>query len=186
MYKRYFRWNDASCNGIAPEWVEMTGREFYLFTKSPDSKGRYFIELDEEDMEPIVIEATVEKYIEWRKELRRRTLLTKSKVGFTTISLFGCEFDADGNGEEHIPDNTEDTEGTAMRNLQEEALHRALSLLSPEERSLMDELFLSNARKSMRELAAIEELSHVAISKRSRKIIRKLKFLVSNSGKKRQ
>ena len=186
MYKRYFRWKDANCHGIAPEWVEMTGREFFLFTKSPESKGRYFIEMDEEDMEPIVIEATTEKYIEWRKELRRRARLSKSKIGFTTISLFGCEFDTDGNGEEHIPDDTQDTEGAAMCSLQEEALHSALSLLLPEERSLLNELFLSDARKTMRELAAIEELSHVAISKRSKKILKKLNFLVSNSRKKRQ
>ena len=98
MYKRYFRWKDANCNGIAPEWIEMTGKEFFLFTKSPESKGRYFIEMNEAGMEPIVIEATVDKYIEWRKQMRRRSRLVKSQIGFTTISLYDYEFDTDGNG----------------------------------------------------------------------------------------
>ena len=47
MKKQYFVWKDPNCNGINPEWLEMTPREFYLFRKEPQNRTRLFVTLDD-------------------------------------------------------------------------------------------------------------------------------------------
>lgn len=46
MSNKYFIWKDEKCKGINPEWLEISGREFYsLLKESP--KKRYFEKIDE-------------------------------------------------------------------------------------------------------------------------------------------
>ena len=43
MTKKYFIWKDSECNGMNPEWIELTGEEFYKFINTPQNSGRKFI-----------------------------------------------------------------------------------------------------------------------------------------------
>ena len=45
--KRYFAWKDAGCNGIDPEWIEISGEEFALLKK--ENPQRRFIPSYNED-----------------------------------------------------------------------------------------------------------------------------------------
>ena len=64
MKKLFFRWKDESCNGVKPEWVEMTGKEFIEFKRNPENKHRKFAEYIDEYQESatIVMEVTQDTY----------------------------------------------------------------------------------------------------------------------------
>lgn len=70
MKKFYYRWKDESCNGVNPEWVEMTGKEFIDFRRNPKNKHRRFVRyIDDYSEAPIIIlETTKQKYDEWNRE----------------------------------------------------------------------------------------------------------------------
>ena len=63
MARRYFRKKGPAAQESNPEWIEMSGQEFYQFITSPAGRGCFFI-----DMEDVVIEAPREIYEEWRRE----------------------------------------------------------------------------------------------------------------------
>jgi DNA repair ATPase RecN len=90
MKKLYFRWKDEFCNGINPELIEMTGKEFLEFKRKPENKHRKFIEcIDEYSETPtVVIEATQEKYDEWhREEKRKRRKKEEKKRRYKLVSM---------------------------------------------------------------------------------------------------
>lgn len=80
MAKRFFVWADANCNGQNIEWIELTGKEFYLFISDPINKGRHIIKLTDtcfyED-DDIYIEATKEEYIKWEKEYKHSLYINR-------------------------------------------------------------------------------------------------------------
>lgn len=48
MSKKYYLvWKDATCNGVNPEWIFMTGKDFYKFIKKTENKNRNFMTLDD-------------------------------------------------------------------------------------------------------------------------------------------
>ena len=70
MSYKYLVWKDASCNGQNIEWIDMNGNDFFHFLNSNESKGRYFVLLDNDvclDDDVIFIEATEDQYNEWYK-----------------------------------------------------------------------------------------------------------------------
>lgn len=76
-------------------------------------------------------------------------------------------------GEESIS-----TEDQAIRNMEIQQLHKALSLLSDDEWYLMEQLFFQE--RTERELAAQFNLSQKAINKRRQRILEKLRGLLKN------
>ena len=43
MARRYFRKKDPAAQESTPEWIEMSGQEFYRFITSPAGRGCFFI-----------------------------------------------------------------------------------------------------------------------------------------------
>lgn len=76
-------------------------------------------------------------------------------------------------GEESIS-----TEDQAIRNMEIQQLHKALSLLSDDEWYLMEQLYFQE--RTERELAAQFNLSQKAINKRRQRILEKLRGLLKN------
>lgn len=61
MSKKYFIWKDHSCNGVNPEWIELSGSEFYQFINKPENKTRRFEVLDNricDDADVLTFEVT--------------------------------------------------------------------------------------------------------------------------------
>ena len=46
MIKKYFIWKNPECNGINPEYVEVSGKKYYEIIKA-DERKRYFKQIDE-------------------------------------------------------------------------------------------------------------------------------------------
>ena len=69
-------------------------------------------------------------------------------------------------------------ESVVLHKLEVDRLHTALSLLTPEERALIQALFFEERSES--ELAAALGISQPAVYKRKMKILKKLKLLLES------
>lgn len=76
-----------------------------------------------------------------------------------------------------LAENTESVEETAIRNIQYQQLHKALSLLSDDERNLIEQLFFEE--RTEREVAVEYQLSQNAINKRRKQILARLRSLLA-------
>ena len=72
--------------------------------------------------------------------------------------------------------NEESVENTVLHKLEVDKLHTALSLLTPEERALIQALFFDERKES--ELAVELGISQPAVYKRKMKILKKLKIFL--------
>jgi hypothetical protein len=43
MANMFFVWKDPNCNGVNPEWIQMTGKQFHEFITRPENQKRKFI-----------------------------------------------------------------------------------------------------------------------------------------------
>ena len=77
-----------------------------------------------------------------------------------------------------FPDEQESVESMVLHKLEVDKLHTALSLLTPEERALIQALFFEERSES--ELAAALGISQPAVYKRKMKILKKLKLLLES------
>ena len=75
-----------------------------------------------------------------------------------------------------FPDEQESVESMVLHKLEVDKLHTALSLLTPEERALIQALFFEERSES--ELAAALGISQPAVYKRKMKILKKLKIFL--------
>ena len=75
-----------------------------------------------------------------------------------------------------ISDEQESVESVVLHKLEVDRLHTALSLLTPEERALIQSLFFDERKES--ELAVELGISQPAVYKRKMKILKKLKIFL--------
>lgn len=76
---------DPSCRKRDIERIKMSGREFYQFIKSPESQGRYFI-----DMGDVILEASQEDARAYKTEQDRRyyiRALERDEAQYPSIPL---------------------------------------------------------------------------------------------------
>lgn len=171
MYKKFYVKRNPNAHKDAIEWIEMTGREFYKFIKSPENKGRYFI-----DFEDYMMESSKSDYVKWRKEKDHADYLREQEEGWTTISLYSTDITESANGEDVIADEEIDVQSQVLNKLEQESLRMALGQLDDDSYQLMDILYLSEKPKSQHELAAERGVSQKAIWNRAKKIQKNLKF----------
>jgi hypothetical protein len=86
----YLVWKNPNCNGNNPEWMQISGREFYALVNTSAGKKRHFIKLrkaSENDVD-IVLEATATEYVNWRKEKDHADYLAECEAesGYQTLS----------------------------------------------------------------------------------------------------
>lgn len=184
MKKLYFRWKDEACNGVNPEWVEMTGKEFLEFKRRPENKHRKFIEhIDEyQETSTIVIETTQEKYRQWHSEdvSRKRKRDENRKLGYIELSM-----DEEINSihaeemtlHDVIADDSVDIAKEVLKHCEINRLKEVLKMLSTEEMELINALYLSKTSLTVRAYAEQLGMSHVAVLKRKKAVFEKIKKL---------
>ena len=160
MSKQYFVWKDPNCNGINPEWIEMTPKEFYLFRKKPKNRSRLFVILDDggcDEAGVLIMEASKECYDAWRKEYRAALRRKKHNDAFGAVilsldALLGT--DDDLLCHDVVPADQESVESQVEHQLDLERLRTFLNTLSDEEMEIINALFLCNPDElSEREIA---------------------------------
>ena len=172
MTRRYFRKKDPETQQAKPEWIEMSGQEFYRFITSPAGRGCFFI-----DMEDVVIEAPKEAYEEWRRERSRKNYRQNqaSKIGVKVLSLNSDEISEKGSGEDVIPDETVYVEEDAILSSEIHDLHAALSQLDPTSYQIIYSYYLAEEHKTESQIAEELGVSQSAVHKQKKKKLKNLK-----------
>lgn len=182
MENKYFVWKDRNCNGINPEWRELTPREYYAFVTAPENKGRFFIDFNAdctEETSVLMLEVTAEEYADWdrrrhrfdyrqemEKEFEDSFVSLDQEVPCTEGMLF----------HDVVADLDINTEGDALHQVELSFLRTDLTTLTDVERELIDALYFHNPDAlGERTVAKKMGLPLMTFNCRKRKIFEKLK-----------
>lgn len=182
MKKLFFRWKDENCNGINPEWVEMTGKEFIEFKRKTENKHRKFAEYIDENQETatIVMEVTQDSYNRWHCEdvVRRRKRTEKNEAGYKEISMdeeiCGQNIE-DLTLHDVVADESVDVEQDVIKHCEINQLREVLKKLTPEEMELIEALYLSENPMTERDYAEKLGLCRSGLHKRKIMVLKKIK-----------
>ena len=176
----YHVWKNGVYNGENTDWEQLSGKEFFALVSSPESKGRYFVFMDnngDKELNEYYLEATREKYLEWKREnmAKIRKLQEKYKNPIEFISFDTVLYEDDDGNPVTLADVIPDPESDRML----ENLRVALLCLTKEERELIDLLFLKN-KTHLREcqIADVLGMYPMELSRRKKKIFQKLRELM--------
>lgn len=170
MLNKFYIWKNADCNGVNPEWSELSGKEFYKFINNPENVQRKFIQeyFDEENkvLGYYRVEVNEEQYRKWRALQKRKersedvliankkkhNLLEKDEtVKKAKIIPCAVSFDEplseDENTSYHeiVPDDNENGYERVERKMLINKLHKILETLSGEEQEILNFLYFDNS-----------------------------------------
>ena len=175
LAKRFYRKKDPNCETSKTELIEMSGSEFYQFIRTPESKGRFFI-----DMDDVVLETTESEARKYKAEKSRRYYIQMKKGDLSILSIYTIEEEDGCNGEEVIKDDTEDVEAKAILNTEIKSLQKALAQLDMESYRLIYALYLAKKRESLRQLSQETGIPVMTLQDRKKKILATLKQKLNN------
>lgn len=180
MAKQYFVWKDPNCNGINPEWVQLSGREFYMFANAKENRGRYFVTLDDggcEEANILVLEATNAVYKNWHTENKAATRLRKKNAPYEGLTISLDELNPsyeDMTYHETIAMDQPEVADIVIHGCNLNQLHHFLASLSDEEMELINALYLKNQEnRSERAIAKEMGIAHMTLVNRRKKIFKK-------------
>jgi len=177
MKTTYLIWKSSPNEGVAPDWQEITGKEFLALVRSPQGKGRHFIKLPSTDPDgkdgAVVMETTRANYLDWKREKNRADYLRTCGKDTTVVSYHAMESD-DGEyfGEELLPDYDSDAENKYIKVYR---LEMALAVLTDEERQLVEHLYLSDKQGTIRSYEALTGIPKSTVNRRQKAVLEKLK-----------
>ena len=181
MKTTYFVWKDPFCNGINPEWQELTGQEFLAFIRLDENKKRRFIKLysaseDSSDGD-IMIEATSEEYKKWRKDKDHNDWVRESNAekGYQIVSYHAMEAEDGCFGEELLRDEDCDIEADCFKGFEIEVVRAAVASLSDEERRMVEYFFMSKNPGTVRGCEELTGIPKSTVSRKQIALISKLK-----------
>lgn len=200
MSNKFFVWKKPICDGIDPEWIEITGKEFYMLIDNPENAQRRFIKeyFDPENKQLgfFVLESTKEnfnKHEATRKKrersedvlnanMKRHRLSEKVRVdeyqlnSIPTVVSFDAPVTEDEELSYHdiVPD-VGDNEEKIVEKLLIDDIYQQTRGYSESERQLLDEQYFNNtANKSEREIAKMLNIPTSTYNRKKEKIIKKL------------
>lgn len=187
MSKKYYLvWKDANCNGVNPEWISMSGKDFYKFIKNPENKNRYFMTLDDrvcKDADIITMECTRESYKEWRIQKNHEDYLDRYEQEREFISINSYIPDSESmTYEEVIADESVDIEEDLMRVVKNQLLKEFFEGLSEKEKNLINILFIENDGKNEFEIAKEKGIAQQTLNNRKLALRKKLKNFLGKNG----
>ena len=114
MTNMFFVWKDPNCNGVNPEWIQMTGTEFHEFITRPENKKRKiikeYVDPDNKRLGFYRFEVTPEEYRKWDAK-RKRDLRARQNDMLNLPRISAAEDDECSTQEEYgIIDNSEEDE----------------------------------------------------------------------------
>lgn len=189
--KRYFVWKDANCNGINPEWLEISGEEFSKLKK--ENPQRRFIpsynEDDPEDGDCFLYEATQKAFRDWNREhmryVRHNALLYK-KYKVVSFDDLVDENDEEGlTWADIIPDTSEEDAESHEAWLEWHdkaiaALREALTELKLKELETVNLIFLDNPEKKSEVVLSKEKnIPQQTLNYRKNAVLKKLRRIMA-------
>ena len=183
---RYFLWKDPHCKGINPEWIEMSKDEYIAFINVEDKHQRKLnrrrrFEITEDDWDgnrTSAFEVTLQRYREWDAEKHREAYQKQieEEEGITFVSLDAPLYNDDGEDftlYDIIPSDYGVDHATEELI---EKLYKALDALTPDERKIIDMIYLDNhEKKSVAKIAKEIGIKQQTLNYRKNVILKKLR-----------
>ncbi len=140
MSKQYLIWKDRNCNGINPEWISLTGKEYFEFLHKEENKGRFFIKIPSlgDGDDTITIETTKEKHDKAEADRKEEARKLEYKKKFVTFSFDVTDEANDLMIYELLGNMQDDLEETMEKTILLEKLPKALESLTDKEREIID------------------------------------------------
>ena len=140
MANKYYIWKDPDCKGTNPNWIEISGTQFYALGKDKTQK-RYFKRIDdgvEDGADVLIMETTYEEYKDWHKkqESKRRKKKSQEKYKPQFISLDELTPDSEFTYSEVIPDTSVNVEDEVLTNIENAMLREIIASWSDEEKQI--------------------------------------------------
>lgn len=176
MGTKYLIWKDKNCQGVDPEWLFLSGKEFFDFIKSEQSIGRFFFKqpaLDVDD-DNIVIECTKEQYKAMKKEKRRAEYLLEQQRIYETVSVYSFEDEDNVSLYDKQASNDKSVEELIETIIMSERLREIFNFLSSEENELI-KLYYFSDNSTERSIADKMGISQQLLNQKKKSIIFKLK-----------
>ena len=181
MKTTYLIWKNPSCNGVNPDWQEITGQEFYALVNSPEAKSRYFIKHDSADADSndgvIYMESTKTEYDKWRIEKNHSDYIRRQQheSGYQVISYHAMESEDNYSGEELIEDTGTNIEADYFKSVDKELLREMLSQLSEDEYRLLEYFYMSDGKRTLHGYSALTKTPFTTIQSRKIALLKKIK-----------
>ena len=176
MGTKYLIWKDKDCQGVNPEWLFLSGKEFFDFIKSEQSKGRYFIKqpaLDDDD-DTIIIEGTKEQYLKAEIERKHHKYLMEQSAKYETVSAYSYT-DEDGcNIYDKVPSKDILPEDCVISTLMLNRLKEIIEFLTPEEVEIVKMYFFTD-EATERSIANNSGILQQTLHKRKKNVLIKMK-----------
>ncbi|MBR6647186.1 MAG: sigma-70 family RNA polymerase sigma factor [Clostridia bacterium] len=171
MSKIYFVMNNR--NDISKGYKEVTEEFVKNYIASfPKEERAYFINLGY-----AIMETDEESYRSFYSDYERQKYLNKLDIKNGLLSYDALD-SGENQGAEIVADNSEPFEEKVLRNLMIDKLPEAFSVLSDNEKKLIEQIYFEHF--SERELAEVYGVSNIAIHKRKKRILQKLKNFFEN------
>ena len=180
MAKQFLVWKDKACNGVNPEWLSLTGKEFYEFIQKEENKGRFFIKLKSfgDGDDEIIIESTEEQFLMEKSKQNRSYYLQQQNTGYKTISAFEEDDDELNEYDKNAVDE-KSIEEVVEQAMLIGKLHEALEMLDEDEIEIVKLYYFDN--ETERTVAEKLGVHYMTLHNRKMKILEKLKkYLVQN------
>ena len=160
-------------------WTKLTGRDLYEFFQTERGKKACFYEYVNEKGVLVGFEVCdAESASEIRVSKRHTQYVNdiNAKYNYIVVSYdYIATEDGESSGDEVIADEYSDFLEEVARKADVFKLHQALESLSDEEYELINALYLSEERMTVRAYAKTKGVSHTAIIKRKNEIFEKIR-----------
>ncbi len=141
MANKYYIWKDPDCNGTNPDWIEISGTQFYTLGIDKTQK-RFFRRIDdgaEDGADVLIMETTHEEYKDWHKkqESKRRKKKRQEQYKPQFISLDELVSDTEFTYSEVIPDISVNVEDTVFADIENSMLQAIIKTLTDDEKEVL-------------------------------------------------
>ena len=180
MANKYYIWKDSNCNGINPDWVEISGTQFFKLVQDKTQK-RYFKRIDdgvEDGADVLIMETTYEEYKDWHKkqESKRRKKKRQEQYKPQFISLDELTSDSEFTYSEVIPDTSVNVEDDVLTNIENAMLREIIASLSDEEKQVLKIVKQAIEKKiSERQICKEMEIDREEFRYKREKIFKKIR-----------
>ena len=178
--KTYLVKKKVDLPGGKDNWIIMNGYEFARFMETEEGrsrrKGFALLESGNEIDDDIIIECGEKKAKELEKERLCRYYRKKTNMNYHTLSYDWCVAKAEvDDGDDIVADLTADVETIVMNNFINKVLYEAISTLTPQQRTLVDQLFLSDTPMTLIEYAKCHGIALASAYERKERTLIRLK-----------
>ena len=176
MAKKFLVWKDKNCNGVNPEWLFLTGDEFYEFIQKEENKDRHFIKMPPIDKgeDEIIIEATKETYDKSEKERKRANYVIQEMMKFETVSVYTFADEDNASLYDKTAANEESIEEVVEKTMLIGKLYEAIEQLTEEEREIIKLYYFTDGATDISAAAKLG-IPRMTFRNKKKKILEKLK-----------